>query len=83
MAARISPRAARRYEELYARAAYATPSERSRLSALLRRPGVEPPIRLRPAGERMIPRPADGASGARRDRPDRRRSSDRSGIFWL
>ena len=51
-----------RYEELYARSAYATPSERSRLSALLRRPGVEPAVRLRPAGERLIPRPAGGAS---------------------
>ena len=38
------------YEELYARSAYATPSERSRLAALLRRPGLRPPIRLRPTG---------------------------------
>ncbi len=65
-----------RYEELYARSAYATPSERSRLSALLRRPGVEPPVRLRPAGERLIPRPADGASARGPGRRNRRRCSD-------
>ncbi len=45
------------YEELYARSAYATPSERSRLAALLRRPGLRPPIRLRPTGERQFVRP--------------------------
>jgi DNA repair photolyase len=53
------------YEELYARSAYATPSERSRLAALLRRPGLRPPIRLRPPGERLIPRPPAASSASR------------------
>ena len=39
-----------RYERLYARGAYASPDERRRLAALLRRDGVPPPSRFR-AGE--------------------------------
>ncbi len=35
------------YERLYARGAYATPEERKRLAALLRRPGMTPPSRFR------------------------------------
>ena len=54
-----------RYEELYARSAYATPTERSRLSALLRRPGVAPAVRLRPTGERQFVRPAGGPTASR------------------
>jgi DNA repair photolyase len=35
------------YEQLYARGAYAPAEERTRLAALLRRPGVPPPSRFR------------------------------------
>jgi DNA repair photolyase len=55
-----------RYEELYARGAYAPPEERKRLAALLQHPGAAPPSRLR---LRDSAAPARGAAPGRPSAP--------------
>jgi DNA repair photolyase len=52
-----------RYTELYRRSAYATTAERARLGAMVRRPGVEPAMRMRDP----VARPAAGAVPARQE----------------
>jgi transposase InsO family protein len=55
------------YEQLYARGAYAPESERRRLSALLRRPGVPGPSSWRAVTEDEQDRPRAKAPAARQD----------------
>ncbi len=62
------PELVARYEELYARGAYAPPAERRRLAALLRHPGLPPPSRFRSREEEQRARaPGDRARRAPRD----------------
>ena len=58
------------YEELYARSAYATPAERSRLAALVRRPGLRASVRVRPPAERLFPRPPEPPPAPSRPRQE-------------